>query len=281
MSTTTKAKVYLGADDYFSVSNNGATIYGNTGSDGVTIASGVSGVIIDQNIERLNFSGSSSSYTFKQTGNKINVFDAMGTTLLASAPVQGDGDGTLLSFSNGMASAILAGGVMALGGARVATGTAGSLLPTLVASTLPTANSTKAKVYFGANDSFNVSNNGATLYGNTGNDAVTIDPGVSGVIIDQNIERIVFSGASSSYAFKQTGNKMNVYDVAGVTLLASAPVQGDSDGTVFAFSNGNASAHLAGGVMSLAGTTVSATAATPLNLVGIVTSDFETPPSVG
>lgn len=120
-SNTTKAKIYLDAnDDVFTVSNSGATIYGNTGNDVVTIAAAVSNVTLDQSIERINFVGASDSYTFKQTGNKINVYDQAGTTLLASAPVQGDADGTLLSFSDGDASGkLVSGGVMTLGLATV------------------------------------------------------------------------------------------------------------------------------------------------------------------
>ena len=117
--STTKAKVYLGLDDIFTVSNSGTTLYGGAGNDTVTIAAGVTGISLDQNVDRVNLLGTSSSYTFKQTGNKINVYDSTGATLLASIPVQGDADGTVIGFSNGYASAQLAGGVMTLGGATV------------------------------------------------------------------------------------------------------------------------------------------------------------------
>ena len=118
---TTKAKVYLGVeDDIFTVSNSGTTVYGSTGKDTVTIASGVTAVTLDQNIEQINFVDQSSSYTFKQTGNLINVYNLSGT-LVVKAPVQGDSDGTVLSFSNGTASASakLTGGVMMLGAVQV------------------------------------------------------------------------------------------------------------------------------------------------------------------
>jgi len=70
--TQTKAKVYLGTgDDIFTVSNSGATVYGNTGRDEVIISSGVTGVVLDQNIDQVIFTGSSGNYTFKQTGNII------------------------------------------------------------------------------------------------------------------------------------------------------------------------------------------------------------------
>ena len=115
-------------------------------------------------------------------------------------------------------------------------------------------------MYLGLDDSFTISNSGATLYGGKGNDTVTLAAGISGVTLDQNVERITLAGASGSYAFKQTGNKINVYDTFGITLLASVPVQGDSDGTVLGFSDGYASAKLAASVMTLGGVTVGTSA---------------------
>ena len=129
--TITKAKVYLGTDDSFTVSSSGTTLYGSAGNDTVTIAAGVTGVILDQNVEQIDFSNVSSGYAFKQTGNIINVYDATGAILLVKAPVQGDSDGTLLSFGDGTASALLAGGVMTVGDAAVSSAAPTTLTPTL------------------------------------------------------------------------------------------------------------------------------------------------------
>lgn len=123
-----------------------------------------------------------------------------------------------------------------------------------------------AKVYLDSDESFTVANNNIFVYGTTGNEKVTISTGVTGTVIDQNTESILFTLPSSSFTFKQTGNKINVYDAAGTTLIASTPVQGDADGTVFTFSDGTASALLSAGVMTLGGKTVSPTAATPLSV---------------
>jgi hypothetical protein len=224
----------------------------------------MAGVSFDQNVDRINLSGASGSYKFKQTGNKINIYDAAGTTLIVNAPVQGDSDGTILSFSNGIASATLSGGVMKLGGATVSSATATAITPTTTISSPTTATTTAAKVYLGTNDIFTVSNSGTTLYGGSGIDLVTISAGMYGVILDQNVERINLSDASNNYAFKQTGNRINVYNASGTTLLVSAPVQGDNDGTVLAFSNGSASVLLSSGVMTLGGATVSSTVSSTL-----------------
>jgi hypothetical protein len=133
--TTSKAKVFLGVgDDIVTVSNSGMTVYGNTGIDTVTIADGVVGVTLDQSVERINLPSVANSYAFKQTGNKINVYDAAGVTLLVTVPVQGDSDGTLLLFSNGTTSALLSGGLMTLGGVTVSSTAAGVIVPTLTSA---------------------------------------------------------------------------------------------------------------------------------------------------
>jgi hypothetical protein len=225
----------------------------------------MSGITLDQNIDQVNFLSPYSSYTFKQTGNLINVYDASGITLILTVPVQGDTDGTLFSFSNGMASAKLTGGVMNLGGATVKSSTPSALTPATATSTASTTNVSTAKVFLGADDSFTVSNSGTILYGNTGKGVVTIAPGISGVMLDQNIGQINFAGAVNSYAFKQTGNMVNVYNALGTLLLVKVPVQGDTDGTILSFSDGMASAKLTGGVMTLGGKTVSSSAPTTLS----------------
>ena len=258
-----KAKVFLGAvNDNFTVSTSGTAVYGGAGSNEITIASDVTGVILDQNIERINLVGTSSTYKFMQTGNMINVYDTAGTTLIVRTPVQGDNDGTLIYFSSGTvpAQTKLTGGIMTLGGQTVRTDTPTTLnlSPTLDPTPSPT-NITKAKVFLIAEDNFTVSNSGATLYGNSGKGSVTISDGVTDVLLDQNIGRINFLKASSSYTFKQTGNIINVCNTNGTTLIVKAPVQGDDDGTVLSFGNGTApaSVKLSGGVMTLGGIVVS------------------------
>jgi hypothetical protein len=268
--TATKAKVFLGTDGSFTVYNKGTSIYGSAGNNAVTIGSGATGVLLDQNVERINFSDASSNYIFKQTGNLINIYDASEVTLLAKAPVQGDSNGTVLSFSDGTASAKLAGGVMTLGDVALNSVTARVLSPATTTSVASSTNLTKAKVFLGAgDDNFTVSDSGTTFYGNTGNDVVMIAPWVTGVILDQNVERINLYGASNNFAFKQTGNIINIYDISGTLLLAKAPVQGDADGTLLSFDDGIAEAHVTGGVMRLGDATVSASTPTTLHLIGI------------
>jgi hypothetical protein len=120
---TTKAKVYLGTDNSFTVSNSGTTLYGNNGNGNVTLTTGITSITLDQNIGQINLPNTLNSYKFKQTGNIINVYDTA-DNLIVKAPVQGDADNTVLSFIDGTASVKLSGGVMKLGENTVSSGMA-------------------------------------------------------------------------------------------------------------------------------------------------------------
>lgn len=113
------ARTFLDASDSLTVSNSNSYVYGLSGTEAVTIGSGVTGIYIDQLIEKVLFSGTSSNYKFAQAGNNIKVYDSTGHTLLATTLVQGDADGTSLTFSNGTYQTILSDGVMKLGGSVV------------------------------------------------------------------------------------------------------------------------------------------------------------------
>lgn len=124
------AKVYLDAQDAFNVSNNNVSVYGSTGNEVVNVASNVSGLVFDQNIEQVIFTGARSSYTFQQTGNILQV--RSGSTILSKIPIQDDADGTKITFSDATANAKLSAAGMTLGEAIVSTsgttttGTSGS-----------------------------------------------------------------------------------------------------------------------------------------------------------
>jgi len=113
------ARVYLDPNESYTVHNNNTYVYGTTGNEIVTLSEGFTGAVLDQNTESIILPGDLSLYTFRQAGNTINVYDASGATLIATTPVQGDADGTVLTFNNGRASVLLSGGVMKLGGVTV------------------------------------------------------------------------------------------------------------------------------------------------------------------
>ncbi|HRF56156.1 MAG TPA: hypothetical protein PLV58_02035 [Campylobacterales bacterium] len=131
------AKVYLEpSDSVFRVNNNNVTIYGANENQIIILATGVTGVTVDQNVEEVVFEKTSADYTYEQSGNQVKVY--LNGVLQAIVPVQGDPDGTKLTFANGSASATLNDGVMTLGGSKSDGSSNRSLNPTTVLTNAPT-----------------------------------------------------------------------------------------------------------------------------------------------
>lgn len=118
------ARVYLDSADAFTVSNNNVSVYGSTGSEVVTVANGVTGVTLDQNVEQVSLLGARSAYTYQQSGNQLLVYS--GTTLVCRVPVQDDSNGTQLAFSDGTADAKISATGMTLGGSSLSAASTGT-----------------------------------------------------------------------------------------------------------------------------------------------------------
>ena len=123
------AKVYLDSGDNFTLSS-AATVYGSTGTEKVTINAGVTGVVVDANVERVDLAGNSSTYTFQQSGASLKVLS--GGVVVATIPLQEDATGTQLVFANGSVEAKVGATGMTLGGAVVPSATAAAVTPTTV-----------------------------------------------------------------------------------------------------------------------------------------------------
>jgi len=130
------AKIYLDSGDNFTVASNNSTVYGTTGTESVTINSGVTGTVLDQNTETVVFNGATSAFTYQQAGNTLKVYS--GANLVATIPAQDDANGTLMTFTDGTVSAKLTSGVMNLGGAAVSSTAAGAVTPTTIDTTTKT-----------------------------------------------------------------------------------------------------------------------------------------------
>ena len=102
------------------VAGNNDIYYGlTTGSQTVNIPAGVTGVVVNADVEQVNFAGNISDYKFLQQGNSVLVKNVAGTTV-ATLRVQGDTDGTQLKFGDsGVFNAILANGAVKVGGAAI------------------------------------------------------------------------------------------------------------------------------------------------------------------
>ena len=114
------SKTYLENENAI-VSNSNTFVFGTSGTEFVTIAADVTGIMLEQNIEKVSFPGASSNYLFAQAGNQIKVFDSTGASLLVTIPVQGDLNGTEIVFTDWAFNGILSNGVMKLGATSLST----------------------------------------------------------------------------------------------------------------------------------------------------------------
>jgi S-layer protein len=118
-----------------------------------------------------------------------------------------------------------------------------------------------AKFYLDNNDvNQRISNKNTSVYGANATESVIIDSGVTGTIVDQNVESATFAtGSTSDYKYSQSGNKLKVYAADGTTLVADVAL--NSAGTPLTFSNGTVTAaYSTTGVINLGGKAVTSTA---------------------
>ena len=130
-----------------------------------------------------------------------------------------------------------------------------------------------AGVFLEADETFRVVNDGTVLNGEDGDEQVTIDPSVTGLALDANVERIDLAGNAADFTFQQTGNALNVVDANGgeVTKLPLQP-----DGSEVVFADGSVDVTVDSNGMQLGGETVpsgSAGSVVPSTIDGTVTSE--------
>lgn len=116
--------VFLGSNDAFTVSNSNVKVTGasGTGTEAVTIGAGLTGTQLDANVERVNFSGNLSSYTFKSTaGTGVEVRDASSNLILTIPSIN---TVTKLAFSDGSADMVQTGSSTFTLGGQTVSGTA-------------------------------------------------------------------------------------------------------------------------------------------------------------
>lgn len=100
--STTKAKVFLGSDDAFTVVDSGATLFGGLGSSTVRIASGVTDIKTDANFSRIELAGNRADYNFGVIpGTGLLIKTATGLTVDTIASLNRD---VTLAFADGSAN---------------------------------------------------------------------------------------------------------------------------------------------------------------------------------
>ncbi|MBK1718566.1 RHS repeat domain-containing protein [Thiocystis violacea] len=246
----TPSAVYLSADSGINIFN-AVRLHGEMGEETVRLRGGYYPTV-DRDIERVELSGRLDSYSFARVGTTVEIREA--GRLVVTIRVQGDADGTVLAFSEGATGLREQGSAVLLGNQTLAetarTFTAASLGRSLdttdgTGSGVFTANELPNAVYLSPDGLITVADL-SDVYGSTGGETVQII-GAPSLEIDQNVERVEMDGPLSDYRFQQHGNTVEIWmGNAGVALVA---VQGDADGTRFAFSDGAVWVKLSGTTM--------------------------------
>lgn len=103
---------------------------------------------------------------------------------------------------------------------------------------------------------------GGNVFGSTGTETVTYTNDATGIVIDQNVEQVRLTGATSSYTFQQAGNQLLIFN--GATQVARVTLQNDVNGTLISFANGTVEARVSSAGLTLGGTTVPSAAPSPV-----------------
>lgn len=102
------AKLFLeSTDTSYKVSSNNTTVYGASSDQAVIIDGSLTGIVLDSNVERVQFTGSTTDYKYKQVGTDLEVYNAAGL-LVTKVGLQDDATGTQLTFANGTVKAAFA-----------------------------------------------------------------------------------------------------------------------------------------------------------------------------
>ena len=260
---TTKAKVYMGANDTFTVSDRGATLIGSLGINSVKIASGATGIKTDANFSRIELGGNLADYRFEvRSGTGLLIQNQPFVTVDTLVSLNTD---VTLAFANGSATLAQTGiAAFTLGGQTISTTASETMSVALNAadkssfSTATFSFVTKAKVYMGANDTFTVNDSGATLIGSLGSNTVKISPGVTGVTTDANFSRIELGGNLADYKLGViAGTGLQLQNAAGVAVDTLVSLNTD---VTLAFANGSATLAQTGiTAFTLGGQTISTT----------------------
>lgn len=218
-----KPKVFLSAgSDNFTVSNSGVTLIANSGADALKIASGVSDITTDANVERIELAGNFTDYKFAIiSGSGVQIQSAAGTVI---GTIPSLNQNATLAFADGSATLMQTGGAafslggLAIGGVAVAV--AATLNTTDKSSVGAMGGITKAKIFLGAGDNnFTISNSGAMLIANSGLDVIKLAAGVTDVKTDANVERIELAGNAADFKFGiVAGSGVQIQTAAGAVV---------------------------------------------------------------
>ncbi|MDD5215475.1 MAG: hypothetical protein PHQ03_08070, partial [Methylococcales bacterium] len=223
-------KVFMGYGSAFELTSGAAQIFGSKMREVLTLKSGASNVIVDQNVEQVNLAGKFADYTFEQQGNSLKVIN--NSTIVAKVFVQDDSNGTLLGFADGLRSASFSNATIAV---------TDKIVP---ADDIPLAILQKAGVYLAGvlANPITVGGNSVNVYGSLAStDTVGLSASATNATVDANVEQVNFAGKFADYSFVTVGNSLDV--LSGTSKIANIGIQDDSNGTILSFSDQSSSAH--------------------------------------
>jgi len=216
------------------------SLYGAIGIETVALKQGVSGIELDQAVERVQFDGlANAGLRFQQQGIGLLVYE--GTTLLARVPLQNDADGTLITTADGTMQAKVSAAGMRLGGTLVSPTAPGAVVPTQVDTSLKAPSGRLNTSITGAGTSNAATGDTTftlgpitssythTIAGFGAGDKIVGPAGVLASVADQTS----FTDGSLSLQYASGGNIVKI-TLTGLTAAQDGGVFGPSDlNTVF------------------------------------------------
>ena len=169
-------KVFLGANDTFTASNNNLQVVGASGgTEKLLIASGVTGVTTDANVERIELAGAQSAYKFLIGSSGIIISDATTGTIITTIPSLNQA--ATIAFADGSAVLTQTGGATATLGAVNLTSTATVTTASLNAADVSTAPGTTPVTPVDPTPTFSITSDAAASEGATATFTVALaDP---------------------------------------------------------------------------------------------------------
>ena len=296
VTSTATTRAFLGAGNTFTAGDNNLALTGTSGTaiDTLRINSGTSGIKLDSNFERIELAGNLADFRFLViAGTGIQIQPASTSAVIATIPSLNQN--STLAFTNGSASLVQTGGsAFALGGQPISTSAASGFTSSALAGfnafDLSTAGTPSAasnagpaatRVFVGSGNTFTAGDSNLSVTGTSGaaRDTVRVAPGVNGVKLDANFERVELPGTLADFRFLTTPSVGAQVLLASTGAVVVTMPSLNQDATV-AFTNGSATLVQTGGsAFALGGQAISTSAASSFvssALAGFNPSDVST-----
>lgn len=237
------ALVYLN-NETFTVSNNGTTVSGTSGStEKLIVAAGITGLKVDGNVDQVYLPGPVAGFTYQQVGvNNFAIYGVDKTTPIQTIALQSGATGIKVSGTDGTVPATLVSGKLTLGGATVTT-TAGTVTPT---TPIDTTDKAPVSTVTPTSPTFSIAAAGAAAGATEGSNAVFT---------------VSLSAAQATATTVNYALSSNTGGVLTGTTTASPTVLGTDTGAAVVSGTGVTAA---GGTLTFAPGTTSATITVPI-----------------